>query len=55
MPVSVESACVSAAVYQDIDDMNSFTAPHHHDANTRFNEDEVKTHVTRTLTVVGGC
>jgi len=42
-------------VYQDIDDINSFTAPHHHDANTPFNEDEVKTFVTRTLTVVGGC
>ncbi len=42
-------------VYKDIDDINSFTAPHHHDANTPFNDDEVKTYVARTLAVVGGC
>jgi wobble nucleotide-excising tRNase len=43
------------AVYQDIDDINSFTAPHHHDANALFNEHEVRTYIARTLTIVGGC
>lgn len=43
------------SVYQDIDDINSFTAPHHHDTNTPFNEQEVRTYVERTLKVVGGC
>lgn len=42
-------------VYQDIDDINQFTAPYHHDPNTAFNEDEVRTFVGRTLSVVGGC
>jgi hypothetical protein len=44
-----------ASVYIDIDDVNSFTAPFHHDASLAFNEDEVKTYVARTLSVVGGC
>ncbi|MBK8158539.1 MAG: AAA family ATPase [Rhodospirillaceae bacterium] len=43
------------SVYQDIDDVNSFTAPFHHDPSVPFNEDEVKTYVERTLAVVGGC
>jgi wobble nucleotide-excising tRNase len=43
------------SVYQDIDDIKSFTAPHHHNTNTPFNEQEVLTYVGRTLTVVGGC
>jgi wobble nucleotide-excising tRNase len=43
------------SVYQEIDDINSFTAPHHHNTNTPFNEAEVRTYVGRTLTVVGGC
>lgn len=42
-------------LYQDIDDINQFTAPYHHDPNTAFDEDEVRTFVGRTLTVVGGC
>lgn len=42
-------------VYQEIDDINGFTAPHHHNANTPFNDDEVRTYVYRTLAVVGGC
>lgn len=42
-------------VYQDIDDINSFTKQFHHDASAAFNEDEVKAYVARTLAVVGGC
>lgn len=42
-------------VYQDIDDINSFTAPHHHNTNTPFNEDEVRAYIARTLAIVGGC
>jgi wobble nucleotide-excising tRNase len=42
-------------LYQDIDDINQFTAPYHHDPNTAFDEDEVKTFVGRTLAIVGGC
>ena len=42
-------------VYKEIDDINEFTAPFHHDPNTTFNPDEVKTYVKRTLAVVGGC
>jgi wobble nucleotide-excising tRNase len=42
-------------LYQDIDDINQFTAPYHHDTNTAFDEDEVKTFVGRTLAIVGGC
>jgi hypothetical protein len=43
------------SVYQEIDDINQYTAPFHHDPNATFNPDEVKTHVQRTLNVVGGC
>ncbi len=43
------------ALYQEIDDINQFTAPYHHDPNTPFDEDEVRTFVGRTLAVVGGC
>jgi wobble nucleotide-excising tRNase len=42
-------------LYQEIDDINQFTAPYHHDPNTAFDEDEVRTFVGRTLAVVGGC
>lgn len=50
-----DSAHPLQAVYQEVDDINSFTAPHHHDANEPFNEDEVRAYVGRTLAVVGGC
>ncbi len=43
------------SVYDEIDDINQYTAPFHHDPNTPFNPDEVKTFVGRTLQVVGGC
>ena len=43
------------ALYQELDDINTYTAPFHHDPNTPFNEDEVKTYVGRTLAIVGGC
>ena len=42
-------------VYQEMDDINSFTAPHHHNTNTHFNEDEVRAYISRTLAIVGGC
>lgn len=41
--------------YQDLDDINTYTAPFHHDPNTAFNDDEVRTYVGRTLAIVGGC
>ncbi len=42
------------AAYKEIDDINQYTAPYHHDPNEPFNEDEVKTFVGRTLAIVGG-
>lgn len=42
-------------LYQELDDINQYTAPFHHDPNTKFNDDEVKTYVGRTLAIVGGC
>ena len=41
--------------YNEIDDINEYTAPFHHDPNKSFNADEVLAHVKRTLAVVGGC
>ncbi len=43
------------AQYQEIDDINGYTAPFHHDPNTAFDPDEVLAHVKRTLLIVGGC
>lgn len=42
------------AVYNDLDDINGFTAPFHHDANAAFDPDEVLTFAKRTLKIVGG-
>lgn len=42
------------SLYQEIDDINGFTAPGHH-TNKTFNEDEVRSYVARTLAIVGGC
>jgi wobble nucleotide-excising tRNase len=42
------------AVYQDLDDINGYTAPFHHDASLPFNPDEVMTFAKRTLKIVGG-
>jgi hypothetical protein len=41
--------------YRDLDDINEYTAPFHHDPNTAFNDDEVLAYVKRTLTIIGGC
>jgi hypothetical protein len=41
--------------YEELDDINEYTAPFHHDPNTLFNDDEVLAHVKRTLAIVGGC
>ena len=43
------------AVLSDLEDINDYTAPFHHDPNTPFNDDEVRTYVDRTLEIVGGC
>ncbi|HYG25715.1 MAG TPA: AAA family ATPase [Caulobacteraceae bacterium] len=40
--------------YAELDDINQYTAPFHHDPNTAFNPDEVLTYVKRTLAIVGG-
>lgn len=40
--------------YCDIEDINEFTVPFHHDPNTPLNEDAIRGHVTRTLEIVGG-
>ena len=42
------------AAYNDLDDINGYTAPFHHDANAAFNSDEVRTFAKRTLRIVGG-
>jgi len=41
--------------YQELDDINEYTAPFHHDPNAAFNDDEVMAHAKRTLKIVGGC
>lgn len=41
--------------YNDLDDINTFTAPFHHDPNTPFEEEEVRTYARRTIAIVGGC
>jgi wobble nucleotide-excising tRNase len=41
--------------YNEIDDINNYTAPFHHDPNTPFVEDEVRTYAQRTIAIVGGC
>ena len=41
--------------YNDLDDINSYTAPFHHDPNTPFVEDEVRAYAQRTVAIMGGC
>ncbi|WP_026615978.1 AAA family ATPase [Ensifer aridi] len=41
--------------YNDLDDINQFTAPFHHDPNVAFSDDEVRTYAQRTIAIVGGC
>lgn len=41
--------------YNDLDDINQFTAPFHHDPNVTFSDDEVRTYAQRTIAIVGGC
>ncbi|CVI63387.1 MULTISPECIES: AAA family ATPase [Agrobacterium] len=43
-----------ASQYNELDDINSYTAPFHHDPNTPFVEHEVQTYAQRTLAIVGG-
>ena len=43
------------AVLQELEDINDYTAPFHHDPNAAFDADEVRAHVERTLAIVGGC
>lgn len=53
--IAADTSHPLASLYNEIDDINSFTAPHHHNTNTPFNDDEVKSYVSRTLAIVGGC
>lgn len=41
--------------YNDLDDINGYTAPFHHDPNTPFVDDEVRAYAQRTVAIVGGC
>jgi hypothetical protein len=41
--------------YNDLDDINGYTAPFHHDPNTPFVEDEVRAYAQRTVAIMGGC
>lgn len=41
--------------YNDLDDINGYTAPFHHDPNAPFDDDEVRAYAQRTVTIVGGC
>ena len=41
--------------YNELDDINGYTAPFHHDPNTPFVEDEVRAYAQRTVAIVGGC
>ncbi|CAB3662676.1 AAA family ATPase [Achromobacter kerstersii] len=43
-----------APQYSELDDINGYTAPFHHDPNTPFVEDEVRTYARRTIAIVGG-
>lgn len=41
-------------IYQELDDINEYTAPFHHEPSTSYNDQEVMAHVKRTLVIVGG-
>jgi wobble nucleotide-excising tRNase len=41
-------------LYNELDDINQFTAPFHHDPNTDLTPDEVHTYAKRTLKILGG-
>lgn len=40
--------------YNDLDDINEYTAPFHHNPSTPCDPDEVRAHAKRTLSIVGG-
>lgn len=42
------------SIYSELDDINEYTAPFHHDPSKTFNPDEVLAHARRTLVIVGG-
>ena len=41
--------------YAELDDINEYTAPFHHDPNATFNPDEVLAYSKRTIAILGGC
>ena len=41
--------------YTELEDINEYTAPFHHDPNAFFSPDEVLAHAKRTVAIVGGC
>lgn len=53
--IRADSGHPLAPQYNELDDINGYTAPFHHDPNTPFAEDEVRAYAQRTLTIVGGC
>jgi len=58
--IKADSAHALQSVYKEIDDINQYTAPFHHDPNEPLDPDEVRTDevrtfVSRTLAVAGGC
>jgi wobble nucleotide-excising tRNase len=40
--------------YEELDDINSYTAPFHHEPNTAYTDDEVRAYAKRTIAIVGG-
>lgn len=53
--IRVDAAHPLTAQYNNLDDINGYTAPFHHDPNSTFDEDEVRTYAQRTVAIVGGC
>lgn len=41
--------------YDELDDINNYTAPFHHNPNAPFVEDEVRAYAHRTIAIIGGC
>jgi wobble nucleotide-excising tRNase len=53
--IRADTAHPLALQYNELDDINNYTASFHHDPNTLFVEDEVRTYAQRTIAIVGGC
>jgi hypothetical protein len=42
-------------VYKELDDINGYTSPFHHDPNTTVNPTEAMAFAKLTLGIIGGC